>query len=90
MKKIALKTLTQEQYNVLNKIARKTGMDCWFCIHQKRSGEDVIKDLENNKYVSLRSGVSQLNEGIVPELLDLSKNEWNVYNNILKELSIEL
>ena len=90
MKKTTLKTLTQEQYTVLSKIARKTRMDCWFYIHQKQNGEDVIKDLENHKYLSLRSGISQLNEGIVPELLDLSENEWNVYNNILKELSIEL
>ena len=88
MKKVTLKTLTNEEYRVLNKIAYQTNMDCWFYIHQKRNGEDVVKDLENHRYLSLRSGVYQMNEGIVPELLELSDNEWNTYNNILKQLNL--
>ena len=88
MKKLTLKTLTQEQYNVLNKIADQTKIDCWFHIHQKRNGEDIVKDLENNKYLSLRSGVYQMDKGLVPELLELSDNEWDIYNDILKQLNL--
>ena len=31
-----IKTLTQEQYDTLNRVARRTGSDCWFDIRQRK------------------------------------------------------
>lgn len=80
--------LTNEQYNVLNKIAAQTKMDCWFYIHTRKDGSDVIRDLENSRYISLKSGVAQLNEGIVADLVDLTPEEWNAYDALLERLGI--
>lgn len=81
--------LTDAEYNVLNLIARQTKMDCWFCLDTYTSGEDYVFDIENSDILTLREGVSQLNEGIVWELLDLSDEETAAYKNLLKELGIE-
>ena len=83
-----MERLTDNQYNVLNKIASQTKMDCWFYIHTKKNGADVIKDLENNKFLPLRAGIAQLNDGIVPDLIDLTDEEWNTYFALLEELKI--
>lgn len=57
-------TLTEREYNLLDKIATKSKMDCWFCIKQTKKGEDYVYDLENEKRMSLRTGIYQLMEGI--------------------------
>ena len=58
------KQLTDEEYNVLNKIARKTKMDCWFSIKQDCHGVDYIYDLEGKKRICLRTGIGELIEGV--------------------------
>ena len=40
-------TLTDEQCAVLEKIASKSKMDCWFCI----DGDNQIRDLEEGEKV---------------------------------------
>ena len=57
-------TLTDKEYELLNRIAERTKMDCWFCIKQTKKGEDYVFDLENGKRMSLRTAIYQLMEGI--------------------------
>lgn len=70
-----IKTLSEEQYNLLNKIAEKSKMDCWFLVKQhvkgKYAGEDYVFDLENRKQMTLKAGVNELVEGITSEDLEL-------------------
>lgn len=81
--------LTNAEYNVLNIIASQTKMDCWFCLATDWDGADCVFDIENDQRMTLRNGISELNEGIVWELLDLTAEEIAVYKNLLKELGIE-
>lgn len=83
-----IKTLSEDQYNVLCKIAEETKMDCWFCIKQhvrgKHAGEDYVFDLENNKVISLKKGVNELVEGITEQDLEnLTDEEIHTLENIL-------
>ena len=81
--------LTGDEYNVLNKISANTKEDCWFWIHTRKDGFDVVKDLEKNRYMSMRAGVRLLNEGIVSyELCLLTDKEIIVYEDLLKKLKI--
>ena len=66
-------TLSYEQYNVLNKIARRTKMDCWFHI-QQIDGVDYIYDLEDERIYNLQVGLNYLVEG-----LDCVENISNCY-----------
>ena len=79
--------LSNEEYNVLNKIASQTKMDCWFYLSSYKGGDCVV-DLEESKVITLYQGISVLNEGIEPELLDLTDEEIAVYANLLEQLDI--
>ena len=81
--------LANEEYNVLNKIATQTKMDCWFHIGIDDDGNDHIFDLETSTWMPLRRGVAMLNDGIVPELLSLTNEEIFVYLDVLRDLDIE-
>ena len=59
-----IKTITQYQYAMLNRIARRTKMDCWFDIRQKGDGTDYVYDMENRKRLCLKTGVGLLMEGL--------------------------
>lgn len=83
-----IKVLSEEQYNVLNKLAKKSKMDCWFCIKQhirgKHAGEDYVYDLENGKPMSLRTGVAQLISGMTDvDLGYLTDEEINILEDTL-------
>ena len=60
----AYKTLTDYEYKVLSKVARKTGLDCWFVIKQDGHGVDYIYNCEESKRMCLKTGVSLLADGI--------------------------
>lgn len=64
--------LGDQEYNVLNLLASKSGMDCWFSLRQinktDTEWEDCIYDLESDYEISLVSGLAQFAEG----LLDLN------------------
>ena len=81
--------LTDAEYNVLNRIASQTKMDCWFYLKTDSAGNDYVLDIENSDILTLREGISQLNEGIVWDLLSLTAEEIAVYNNLLNELGIK-
>lgn len=87
------KTLTGDEYDVLNKIADKTKMDCWFCIKQKKDGADYVYDLELGNEMCLKEGISQLLEGIDCvenyERCCLSAEEERILQSLLGKLGIE-
>jgi hypothetical protein len=80
--------LTNEEYNVLNKIASETNMDCWFHIGTDESDYDYIIDLENDERLPWFVGVGMLNDGIVPDLIDLTDAELATYAELLRQLGI--
>ena len=88
----AYKTLTNEEYNLLNKIATKTKTDCWFVLEQDEHGVDYVHDLEKNENLSLVDGVSMLMEAIDCEenfqSCNLSIEEENVLKVLLSKLGI--
>ena len=94
MRKTAYKTLTNDEYNVLNKIARKTGMDCWFEIRQDGLGIDYVWDLEERKRMCLRTGVAMLVEGLdCPENYDncaLTDEEDKAFKDLLDKLELDI
>lgn len=89
-----IKTLTAGQYNVLNKIARRTKMDCWFCIKQDWSGYDYVHDLEEDTKIDLSTGVAGLMEGLDCleniEQCDLNLIEKTVLYELCNDLQIEI
>ena len=78
--------LTAGQYSLLNKIARRTKMDCWFCIKQDSSGQDYVFDLEEGYCVELGVGIGQLMEGLdCPENVESCDLNW-IEKSVLREL----
>lgn len=86
-------TLTDVEYNVLNKIAEKTKMDCWFYIKQDRNGVDFIWDLEEHEKICLRTGVRLLYDGIgCKENYDnchLTAGEDKTFQELLEKLNLK-
>lgn len=80
--------LTNEEYNLLNKITHQNKTDCWFYLITNEQGFDYVKDLENNCEMSIRSALEQLNDSIIPDLLNLTEDEITLYVNLLKKLNI--
>lgn len=87
-KKIRI-NLTDEEYNLLNNITSQTKTDCWFWLDTDKEGFDCVKDLENNRKVTLRYAVKQLNEAIVPSLIELSYEEMLIYEQLMKKLELD-
>lgn len=87
------KVLTNEEYNILEKIASNTKMDCWFSIEQDDNEEDYVYDLEENKKLSLYDGLSQLVEGIDCvenyDSCNLTDEEKLTFEHLLYRLDIE-
>ena len=88
--------LLDEEYNVLNKIASKSHMDCWFWLKQDKNGNDYVFDLEERKRMSIKNGVSLLAEGFFFDytekerytLLDLTEDEVSVFFLLLEKLKL--
>jgi hypothetical protein len=77
--------LTTAQYSVLNKIARRTKMDCWFLIKQ-RDDQDYVYDLEEGVDMTLSDGICCLMDGIdCPENLAVCELNW-IEKSVLREL----
>lgn len=82
--------LSESEEKVLVKIARKTGMDCWFTLRCSGQYGYYVVDLENHKAISLARGIKNLVDGMIEENLDLlSKSEMLVLIQLLGRL-IEL
>jgi hypothetical protein len=85
--------LTAAQYAVLSKIARRTKMDCWFCIRQLNN-QDYIYDLEEGRDYSLQVGLTYLMEGLDcrenVESCDLNWIETTVLCELCKMLDVKI
>lgn len=83
-------TLSEEEYNLLDRIATETKMDCWFLIKQTKSGEDYVYDLEEDKKMSLRTGIAQLLDGISGSFAEyLSGEDYEVLLGLLVHLMLK-
>lgn len=80
--------LTDEEYNLLNDISRKTRADCWFTLHEDEKGGDCVYDLENGELTPLDLALQQLNEAIIPDLINLTNEEIKIYTALLNKLNI--
>ena len=90
----AYKTLTDEEFNVLNKVIDRTGMDCWAFLKQDCHGVDYVYDMEERKRMCLKTGV-----GMIAESLDCQENldncwlKWSekvTLRNMFEKLGIKL
>lgn len=82
--------LTDEEYNVLQKISSKTHMDEWFWLEESADGRDYIRNLDDETEMTLFDGVFDLTEGIVSyELCDLTDEEISTFEELLTKLQIE-
>ena len=79
-----MKTMSAEEYAVINKIARKTKADCWFMVRQDKHGKDYVFDLEEVRVLSLRDGVEML-----MECLDCQENYANCSFNYEEEETLK-
>ena len=90
----AYKTLTDCEYKVLSKVARKTGSDCWFVLNQDCHGVDYVIDREESKRMCLRTGVRILMDSIdCQENFDNCWLEWHervTLRNLFAKLDLEL
>jgi hypothetical protein len=86
----AYKTLTDSEYNVLSKVARKTGSDCWFVIKQDCHGTDYVYGWEEGKHMCLKTGVALLAESI--DCQENFDNCWLEYDErkTLRDLFLKL
>ena len=86
------KTLTDNEFNVLNKVLDATGMDCWALLKQDCHGVDYIYDMEERKRMCLKTGVGLIAEGIdCQDNLDncyLEYNEKTTLKNLFEKLKI--
>lgn len=88
------KTLNGAEYDVLNKVIRKTGSDCWCWIKQDCHGVDYIYDVEERKHMCLRTGVQLLAESLdCQENFDNCCLEWHervILRTLLAKLNITM
>ena len=81
---------SNEEYNVLNKIATESKMDCWFSIADDDNEDDYIYDLENDKFMSIEEGVGQLVEGMTNyEDYSMTEDEIKTFEELIGKLNIE-
>lgn len=83
--------LTDEEFNVLNKIATNTKMDCWFFLINEGE-EDVIFDLEKDRVINFADGLENLFEGVdgldYRDDVGLTDDEIKVFLKLIGELSV--
>lgn len=87
------KTLTSDEYSVLNLISSRTKDDCWFCLKQDKDGVDYVWDIESRRRLCLKTGVSCLAECLdyydIYQDCKLNCFEDLTFRNLLKKLNIE-
>lgn len=59
-----MQKLTQEEWDVLDKLSSKSKMDCWFWIETDQRGNNFVLDQESGEVMSLYDGINQLAEGL--------------------------
>ena len=90
----AYKTMTDDEFNVLNKVIDRTGSDCWAFLKQDCHGVDYVYDMEERKRYCLKTGVGLIAEGLdCQENLDncyLKDNEKITLRTLLEKLKITI
>lgn len=81
-------TLTQKQYDAVEKVARKSGMDCWFSIKQDSAGNDSVYDLENKRALPLRAGIEELAEGVT-SYDGIAEGEIKIFEELLDQFNVK-
>ena len=73
--------LTNEEYDVIEKVARKSKCDCWFELGIDEFNNDIVVDLEEDTTMPLEDGLLLLDSGLT-ELsdYDLTEEERAVLN----------
>lgn len=80
--------LTDEEYNLINKLTSQTKTDCWFCLDIDKEGFDCVKDLESGYKITLHHAVQELNEAIIPELVNITTEEMFIYGQLMEKLEL--
>lgn len=86
--------LDDDEFDVLDKIAVKSGMDCWFLVqgHKEKDGteSDWVYDFENCRLVTLRYGVDVLHQGMT-FYVDYDMTEWEIatFERLLAKLDLK-
>lgn len=81
--------LTDEEANLLDKIAEQSGMDCWFCImpYIQATNEYYVVDLEEGaKKLDWKEAIGLLDEGIWWDGTDVSDEEVVMYQNLYNRI----
>ena len=68
--KMPLNRLTDDEYNLLNVLALRTGEDCWFWLIERggKNGKpfkDMVKNLEEGTIMALRNALPMFAEGVI-------------------------
>jgi len=74
--------MSDNAYKGLCKLARKTGMDCWFSI-QSIGNVDVVFDLEYRKVIPLKTALIDFVDGITDPIESYGLDEAEV-EDVLK------
>ena len=82
--------LEDKEYNVLGKLTRATGQDCWFDIREDEELNDYVYDLEYNEKLDLVSGLYLLFDGLVIDDYELlSPEEQEILFNLVEKVKEE-
>ena len=83
-----LNVLLDEEYNILNLLATRSKMDNWFWLVEK-SGKDMVKDLDENKIISLRAALPTFVDGLT-DLNDygISEEEKDVFLQLVERFGL--
>lgn len=82
-----MKLLTTE-FNVLNKIATKSKMDCWFYIVEDKD-DDIILDSETGEKLSLYNGINMLADGMTSlDDYELTTEEKLCFTTLMYKLEV--
>lgn len=83
-----LNVLLDEEYNVLHRLAQRSGMECWFW-PVSRGGKDVVQDLEENKFVALKNALPTFVEGLTDlSYYSISKKEEDVFVRLVDRFGL--
>ena len=91
------------EYNLLNKLARKTGMDCWFCVvgHMITANQELsletdtcyhkVYDAEENKEISLHKSMEMFVDGLNKEDLQrLPAQDREIFYRLCDDIGIQI
>lgn len=82
--------LTNDEWNTIAKLTRRTKLDSVFDIYSNGTGKDYFFDFEENKKMSLKAGFELLYESLAYPLSHegLTENESKLIVNLFKEFNV--